>query len=78
MRRSLSIRTVSGIAALGLAVTLAACGSTDQPSAAPPPTNPVRLSLATAGDEAKAAEMPVSQPEPEPATDAPGDFGDDN
>ena len=30
------------------------------------------------GDEAKAAEMPVSQPEPEPATDAPGDFGDDN
>lgn len=30
------------------------------------------------GGETNAAEMPASQPEPEPATDAPGDFGDDN
>jgi hypothetical protein len=51
------------IVALGLAATLAACGSSaGKPATAPPATNPLRLSLVTAGDEAKAALYPQQQP----------------
>jgi len=51
------------IVALGLTVTLAACGSSaGKPATAPPATNPLRLSPAAAGDEAKAALYPQQQP----------------
>ncbi len=54
---------LSIIVAVGLTVMLAACGSSaGRPATAPPATNPVRLSLVTAGDEAKAALYPQPQP----------------
>jgi hypothetical protein len=61
-RTRLRISTVSGIIALGLTATLAACGSSAGKTATSPPPNPVRLSLVTAGDEAKAALYPQQQP----------------
>jgi hypothetical protein len=64
---------LSIIVAFGLTATLVACGSSGgRPAAAPPATNPVRLSLVTAGDEAKAALYP--QPPPRYVLD--GDLAD--